>query len=78
MFKHIILGLVIAGLLSAFLGWFTFLRGNGGLTKMVSVTGIYAVCKPKDYDVVCFNQAGSDYAPFCMKLSDATSDGKCK
>ena len=78
MFKILVCGAALSVAVALFAGWFTFLRGNGGLTRMVSVTGIYAVCKPKDYDVVCFNQAGSDTAPYCMRLSDATSDGKCK
>lgn len=62
-----------------FTGWFMFLRGTGGLTRLVSVTGIYAVCQPRGYDVVCFGDtAGHDGGVFCMKLSDASKTGACK
>ena len=70
---------IITVILMATAGWFIFLRGSGGLTRMVSITGIYAICQPKGYDVVCFGDtAGSDGGVFCMKLSDASKNGMCK
>jgi hypothetical protein len=48
-------------------------------TRFGGITGIYAVCKPKGYDVVCFGDTGgSDGGIFCMKLSDAAKDSSCK
>lgn len=61
----------------AFTAWFIFLRGNGGLTRMMSITGIYAVCKPHGYDVVCFGDtAGNDGGVSCLPLS--ALGGACK
>lgn len=66
-------------LIALFAGWFLFLRGSGGLTRMVSITGIYAVCQPRGYDVVCFGDtAGHDGGVFCMPLAQASKDGRCK
>jgi len=28
--------------------------GAGGFKRMVTITGVYAVCKPSGYDAVCF------------------------
>ncbi len=66
--------LALASLLSF---WFFFLRGEGGLTRMTSFTGIYAICKPKGYDVVCFGDtAGKDGGVACVPLKDA--GGVCR
>lgn len=60
-----------------FIGWFIFLRGSGGLTRMTSIVGIYAVCQPRGYDVVCFGDTtGHDGGVSCLPLSQA--GGKCK
>lgn len=56
--------------------WFAFLRGSGGMTRMTSVFGIYAVCQPRGYDVVCFGDtAGHDGGVSCVPLSMV--GGKC-
>lgn len=33
--------------------------GAGGFKRMVTLTGIYAVCKPQGYDAICFLDADS-------------------
>lgn len=65
--------LIIVALLIA--GGSTML-GSGGLERMVKISGIYPICKPKGYDVVCFLDADSkDGGMSCIPLSQA--GGKC-
>ena len=64
-----IVGLLIAGVLS--------LTGAGGFKRMVTLTGVYSVCRPDGYDVVCFLDAdGKDGGMFCMPLSQV--GGSCR
>lgn len=51
--------------------------GSGGFKRMVTLTGVYAVCKPNGYDVVCFLDSSSkDGGLSCVPLSEA--GGSCK
>jgi len=43
-----------------------FLTGDGGLEKMTTLSGIYAVENPSGYKVVCFVERGSG-AMSCLK-----------
>ena len=50
--------------------------GDGALKRHMTVSGIYSVCKPGGYPVVCFADAdGKDGGLFCMPLSQV--GGKC-
>jgi len=51
--------------------------GAGGFKRLITITGIYSVCKPDGYDVVCFLDAdGKEGGMFCMPLSSV--GGVCK
>lgn len=64
-------------LLGFFSLWFFFLRGDGGFKRMITITGVYAVCKPSGYEVVCFLDSASDAGGLsCLPLSE--SGGKCQ
>lgn len=53
--------------------------GAGAFKRMVTVSGIYSVCRPDKYDVVCFLDAdGGNGGVFCMPLSVASTNGECK
>jgi hypothetical protein len=62
--------LSLAALFLLFAGWVVFLRGSGGLSRMVSLTGITPVCRPGGYDVVCFQHA-SEPGISCVPLNGA-------
>ena len=50
--------------------------GDGALKRQFTYKGIYSVCKPDGYPVVCFADAdGKDGGLFCMPLSEV--GGKC-
>lgn len=50
--------------------------GDGALKRQFTMKGIYSVCKPDDYPVVCFADAdGKEGGLFCMPLSEV--GGKC-
>lgn len=50
--------------------------GDGALKRQLTVAGIYSICKPDGYPVVCFADADSkEGGLFCMPLSDV--GGKC-
>jgi hypothetical protein len=50
--------------------------GDGALKRHFTLSGIYTICKPDGYPVVCFADAdGKDGGIFCMPLADA--GGKC-
>jgi len=66
---------VIAGTLSVTLIGLTAC-GDGALKRQFTVAGIYSVCKPDGYPVVCFADSdGKDGGLFCMPLSQV--GGKC-
>lgn len=53
-----------------------FSIGSGGLKRLTTLAGIYAVCRPDGYPVVCFADKGSkEGGIFCMPLTMA--GGKC-
>lgn len=50
--------------------------GDGALKRQFTVGGVYSICKPDGYPVVCFADAdGKDGGLFCMPLSEV--GGKC-
>jgi hypothetical protein len=50
--------------------------GDGALKRQFTVAGIYSICKPDGYPVVCFADAdGKEGGLFCMPLSAV--GGKC-
>jgi hypothetical protein len=51
--------------------------GDGGFKRMVTITGIYSICKPDGYEVVCFLDAdGKEGGMFCLPLAQV--GGECK
>lgn len=53
------------------------MMGGGAFKRMVTISGIYAVCKPSGYDAVCFLDADSKEGGMsCLPL--ATVGGACK
>ena len=51
--------------------------GDGALKRQFTMKGIYSVCKPDGYPVVCFADAdGKEGGLFCMPLSEV--GGKCQ
>lgn len=52
------------------------MMGSGGFKRMVTLTGVYAVCKPGGYDAVCFLDADSHQGGLsCLPL--ASVGGAC-
>lgn len=50
--------------------------GDGAIKRHITLSGVYSVCKPDGYPVVCFLDAdGKDGGLFCMPLEAA--GGKC-
>lgn len=67
----VVCGLIAYGALS--------MMGAGGFKRMVTLTGVYAVCKPGGYDVVCFLDADSKQGGLsCLPLVTASLNGECK
>lgn len=58
--------------------WLLFeIMGAGALKRHITLSGVYSVCKPDGYDVVCFLDAdGKEGGMFCLPLSQV--GGKCK
>lgn len=55
-----------------------FFSGDGSFKRMVTISGVYSICRPDNYDVVCFGDADSKHGGlFCMPLSQV-SGGACK
>jgi hypothetical protein len=51
--------------------------GDGALKRHVTMSGIYSICKPDGYPVVCFADAdGKDGGLYCMPLSEV--GGECR
>jgi len=56
---------------------FLMSNGSGGLKRMTTLSGIYTVCQPGGYNVVCFADKGSPQGGiFCIPLSDV--GGECR
>lgn len=69
-------GIAIGGLFLIVGYGFYLTMGAGGLKRMVTITGIYSICKPDGYEVVCFLDAdGKEGGLFCLPL--ANIGGKC-
>lgn len=50
--------------------------GDGAFKRQFTMKGLYSVCKPDGYPVVCFADAdGKEGGLFCLPLSEA--GGKC-
>jgi hypothetical protein len=66
--------LIIAGLLVVIAGAAiclgSILSGDGGMKRMTTISGVYAVCTPGGYQVVCFMEKGNSGID-CMPLMDA-------
>jgi len=55
----------------------TTVMGTGAFRRAVTLSGIYSICRPDGYEVVCFLDAdGRDGGMFCVPLAQA--GGKCK
>lgn len=54
-----VLVLIGAGILSIFIACAVSFNGDGGLRRMVTLSGIYTVADPDGYPVVCFVDKGS-------------------
>jgi len=53
------------------------MMGAGGFKRMVTLTGVYAVCKPGGYEAVCFLDADSKQGGLsCLPLSAV--GGECR
>lgn len=55
------------------------LAGAGTVQRLTTFGGIYAVCRPDNYEAVCFvNKSGGDHPISCLPLAEVTKDGACK
>lgn len=64
-YAFIIIALVTLVAISVF-----SMLGEGGLKRMVTISGIYSICKPDNYPVVCFlDSDGKEGGMFCLPLS---------
>lgn len=73
--KKIIAVIIVLLLVGTYAIYLTM--GDGGFKRMVTITGVYSICKPDGYDVVCFLDAdGKEGGMFCLPLS--TVGGECK
>lgn len=70
--------LSVAALASVLVAWAVLsFMGDGGFKRMVTFSGVYAVCKPGGYEVVCFLDAdGREGGLSCLPLSQA--GGACR
>jgi len=56
--------------LAIVMGTVRFLMGEGDFKRKFTISGIYAICKPENYDVVCFlDSDGKDGGMSCIPLS---------
>ena len=51
-----------------------FMSGAGSLQRSLTIGGLYTVCKPKGYDIVCIGDKSGGL--FCLPLKDA--GGSCR
>ena len=70
--------LVATGLIAVVLPFVIIgLMGDGGFKRMVTITGVYSICRPDGYDVICFLDAdGKEGGMFCLPLAQV--GGECK
>ena len=72
-------GVIIASILALLgVGWVALsVSGEGSFKRMMTISGIYTICKPDGYDVVCFLDAdGKEGGVYCLPLAQA--GGKCR
>ena len=63
--------------IAAIAGVVILVSGDGGFKRMVTISGVYSVCKPGGYDAVCFLDAdGHDGGLSCLPLSQV--GGACR
>lgn len=54
-----------------------YATGAGSFKRLVKISGIYSVCRPDNYNVVCFLDAdGKEGGMFCVPLS--LIGGECR
>lgn len=71
----ILLGLATILLITTFI--VVEMMGAGGFKRMVTLTGIYGICKPGGYEAVCFLDADSkDGGLSCLPLAQV--GGECR
>lgn len=71
------IGIIITTVSVIIIAALFFITGDGGFKRMVTISGIYSICKPDGYEVVCFLDAdGNDGGMFCLPLSQV--GGGCK
>lgn len=74
--RAILIGIVFIALLFGIFYGALHLLGAGGFKRMITLTGVYSVCKPDGYEVVCFLDADSAQGGLtCLPLSAV--GGKC-
>ena len=73
--RAIVIGLLVLGALIAATLW--HFSGAGSFRRIITRSGVYSVCKPDGYLVVCFLDAdGHDGGLSCLPLSVA--GGACR
>jgi hypothetical protein len=73
--KKIAVGLIGIVLIGAYA--VTATLGSGAFKRHFTLSGIYSICKPDGYDVVCFLDAdGREGGMFCTPLSQL--GGNCR
>ena len=73
--KYAAIALAVAGVIV----WAVVsITGDGSFKRMVTISGVYSICRPDGYDVVCFLDAdGKEGGMFCLPLSQV-GKGECK
>lgn len=72
---RLILVFIVIVLMAGIVGY--MMVGAGGFKRTFTIAGIYAICKPEGYDVVCFlDSAGRDGGVSCVSLTLA--GGACR
>ncbi len=75
--KSFIIGIMIVLICVPIAGLIYTSLGAGSFKRMVTLSGIYSICKPDGYPVVCFLDAdGKEGGMFCVPLS--AIGGECK
>ena len=76
MTKPLLIAVAVAILLAVGLG-LNFFLGAGAFERHLTMSGIYAVCKPQGYDAVCFLDSDAKEGGLsCLPLSAV--GGKCR
>lgn len=71
------LAVILFAVAAGVIGVAILVSGDGSFKRMVTISGVYPVCRPGGYEVVCFLDAdGHDGGLSCLPLKDA--GGGCK